>query len=260
MTNLFLIALRVVITINLLLGLVVLLTHLRREANRVFAILSLVFALWLSCQYFGSTVTDEVWLAFWIRQACATSVFIPLIFHLLRDTVAQPDKRLASLLRRSWLWGVAAVATAVLCQTRFFLVGARLPAEADALAEPFYGSGFVWFVLFWIVSVVDLVWSFFRSLSRAEGVCRMELQFMTLGSFFGLVPGVLIVLVVPLLTGSSQSARFAPIAVVIWHSVIAYGIATRHIMGIGEFLRRAVTVMFLAGFLTMLYVLTFRLA
>ncbi|MDD4017362.1 MAG: ATP-binding protein [Kiritimatiellae bacterium] len=260
MTNLFLIALRVVITVNLLLGLVVLLTHVRRAANRVFAILSLVFALWLSCQYFGSTVTDEVWLAFWIRQACATSVFIPLIFHLLRGTVAQPDEKLARLLRRSWLWGVAAVATAVLCQTRFFLVGARLPTAADALAEPFYGSGFVCFVLFWIVFVAALVWNFFRSLSRAEGVCRMELQVMTLGSFFGLVPGVLIVLVVPLLTGSSQSARFAPIAVVIWHSVIAYGIATRHIMGIGEFLRRAVTVMFLAGFLTVLYILMFRLA
>jgi len=248
-----------VVAINLLLGAVVLFTHVRRLANRVFAILSLMIALWLSCQYFGVTVVSEVWLAFWIRQACATSVFIPLFFHLLHGAVAQPAETLLRLMRRSWPWVAATSATAVLCQTRFFLIGAYLSNVADALPEPVYGGGFVWFVVFWIVFVAALVWNFFRSLARAEGVCRMELQVMALGSFFGLVPGVMIVLVIPLLTGSSQSARFTPVAVVIWHSVIAYGIATRHIMGIGEFLRRTITVVFLVGFLTVLYILAFHL-
>jgi signal transduction histidine kinase len=76
---------------------------------------------------------------------------------------------------------------------------------------------------------------------------------MFFGSLFGVVPGVLIVLMIPLLTGSSQSGRFAPIAVVIWHSVIAYGIATRHIMGIGEFLSRMITSTLLIIFLAALY-------
>ena len=259
MTNLFTIALLVVIAINLLLGVVVLFTHMRRTANRVFAVLSLVFALWLSCQYVGSTTASEVWLAFWIRQSCAISVFIPLVFHLLLCAVAQPEATLARLMRRKWVWLTAAVVAIGLCESPLFLVGARLSTEANAIPEPIYGHGFFFFVGYWIISVAALVWSCFRSLSRAEGVCRLELQILSIGTVFTLVPGILFVLLIPLLTGSAQSARFTPVTVAIWHGVIAYGIATRHIMGVGEFLRRIITVALLVGFLTVLYILTFRL-
>ncbi len=258
MTNLFTIALLAVITVNLLVGVVVLLNNSRRSANRVFAMLSLVIALWLACQYLGSTTPSEVWLAFWIRQACAVSVFIPFLFHLLSKAVAQPAEPLIRLLRRSWLWVAAVTATATLSQTTFFLTGARVATDPAAIGEPVYGPGFTLFVTFWVATVVATVWCFFRSLARAEGVCRKELQVMSLGSFFGLVPGVLLVLVIPLLTGSSQSARFTPITVVVWHGVIAYGIATRHIMGVGEFLQRVITYALLAVALTVLYSLSYR--
>ncbi len=260
MTNIFILTLPFVIAINLGLGVVVFFTNMRRLANRIFAVLSLVIALWLACQLFGSTATSEVWLAFWIRQACVSSLFMLLFFRLLRGAVAQTEETAVGLLRRSWLWVVATVAVSLLCQTRYFLVGARLSAASDALAEPLYGPGFIVFVGFWIVSVADLVWSFYRSMARVQGVVRLELQVIALGSFFALVPGVLLILVIPLLTGSSQSARFTPISVVIWHGVIAYGIATRHIMGVGEFLRRAIINLLLAGFLTLLYIVSFRLA
>ncbi|MDA3923299.1 MAG: ATP-binding protein [Kiritimatiellae bacterium] len=259
MTNLFIIALPSVIAINLLLGAVVFFTHIRRLANRVFTILSIIIALWLSCQYFGSTTSSEAWLEFWIRQACVASSLMLLFFHLLQGTVARPKETFAHLLRRSWLWVATTIAIAVLCQTRFFLVGAHLSTAANALAEPTYGPGFIIFVGFWIVTVAVLVRTFYLSMAQAEGVCHKELQVMAFGSFLALVPGVLLILVTPLLTGSSQSARVTPITVVIWHSVIAYGIATRHIMGVGELLRRTITYALLIGFLSLLYALTFRL-
>jgi len=190
-----------------------------------------------------------------LRRKLVHAVF----FHLLQGTVARPEETFVHLLRQSWLWFVATVAIAVLCQTRFFLVGAHLSTTAHAIAEPIYGPGFILFVDFWIIAVAALVWIFYLSIAQAEGVRRMELQVMTFGSFLALVPGVLLILVAPLLTGSSQSARFTPITVVIWHSVIAYGIATRHIMGVGEFLRRTITYALLISFLSVLYVLTFRL-
>ncbi len=257
MTNLFILVLPVVIALNLLLGVIVLLTHTRRLTNRVFAILSLMFALWLACQYFGSITASEVWLAFWIRQACATSVFIPLFFHLLRAAATHPEATLVGLLRRAWPWVVAVALAAVLSQTLFFLTGARLSVGGNAIGEPLYGPGFIPFVGFWMVVVVALVWSFFRSLARAEGVCRMELKIMAFGSLFAFVPGVLLVLVIPLFTGSSQSARFAPLTVVIWHGVMAYGIATRHIMGIGEFLRHTIIWMLVTVFLALMYGMAF---
>lgn len=254
MINLFVISLLIIIPVNLLLGVVVLLTNWRRLANRVFALLSMVFALWLFCQYAGAMATSEVWLSFWIRQACAVSVLIPLLFNMLRVSVEQPTGALSALFRRCWRGTLAACVTALMCQTDFFLEGARLPTAAEQIAEPQYGAGFVLFVGYWIVSVAGLVWGFFGSLKQLEGSGRMELRVMALGSILGLVPGVLIVLVVPLLSGTAQSARFTPFAVVIWHSVIAYGIATRHIMGVGELLQRAVTGSLLLVFLVVLYI------
>jgi signal transduction histidine kinase len=69
----------------------------------------------------------------------------------------------------------------------------------------------------------------------------------------------LLVLLIPLFTGSSQSARFTPFAVVIWHSAMAYGIATRHIMGVGEFLRRGIIWLFVACSLAIVYAVVFQL-
>ena len=169
MTNLFIVALPIVIAINLLLGALVLLTHVHRLVNRVFAILSVVISLWLSCQYFGSVQKDVVWLNFWIRQACATSVFVPLFFHLLRESVMCSSQSVLRLIARSWFRFVAAIATAFLCQTRFFLVGACLPVGNETIAEPIYGPGFVLFVGYWIVTVATLIWGFFRALVRSEG-------------------------------------------------------------------------------------------
>jgi len=258
MTNLFTVSLPIVIAINLLLGALVLWTHVHRLVNRVFAILSVVISLWLSCQYFGSVQKDVEWLTFWIRQACATSVFVPLFFHLLRESVMCSSQSVFRLIARSWFRFAAAAVTVCLCQTRFFLKDACLPVGGETIAEPIYGPGFVLFVGYWVVTVATLIWGFFRALVRSQGICRMELQIMSLGSLFGFVPGVLLVLLVPLFTGTSQSGRITPITVVIWLSVIAYGIATRHIMGVGEFLRRVVTVVLLVGFLGLLYLLAFQ--
>lgn len=258
MINLFIIALPIVVTINLLLGMIVLATNVKRLANRVFCILSLVNALWLTCQYFGSITTSEVWLKFWIRQACAASVFIPLFFHLLRSAATQPNATVVQLMRHSKIWLTMVLATALLTQTRFFLVGAKLSTGGNALAEPTYGPGMFLFTGFWMLAVTNLIWRFFQSLTRSEGVYRLELQIMAYGTLFALVPGVVLILIMPLILGSSQSARFAPIAVAIWHSVIAYGIATRHIMGVGEFFRRTLIWALIACILAIVYLIVFN--
>lgn len=258
MTNLFVLTLPIVIVVDLLLGLIVLLNNRRRLTNRVFALHSVAFAIWLSGQYFGSTTPSEVWLAFWIRQTCAASVFIPFFFNLLRAAAACPAATILDLLRQSKVWFVSVIAIALLSQTQFFLVGARLAAKGNEIGEPIYGPGFIIFVGFWLTASVALIVGFFKALTRSEGVYRMELKILAYGSLFALVPGVIIVLVIPLITGSSQSARFTPITVVIWHCVIAYGIATRHIMGVGEFLRRTLIWVFVGIFLSLLYLAVFR--
>jgi signal transduction histidine kinase len=238
---------------NLLVGAVVYVTNPRRSANRVFALLSLLIAGWLTCQGFGSLAATEADLVFWIRQACAVSTFLPLVFYMLLNAVVHPDWSTAAVLRRPPLWIAVAVAFAGLCQSPDFVRGARLPVSPTELGEPTYGPGFVILGAYWIAAVAALFLGFLRQHSALRDGRRLELRFMVLGSLLGLCPGVLLALLIPLLTGSSQAARFSPLAVVIWHATIAYGIATRRIMGVAEFLRRGMAYVVLAGYLVLLY-------
>jgi signal transduction histidine kinase len=242
---------------NVLVGGIVFVTNPRRSANRVFAVLSLFIAAWLTCQALGSSATTEAGLGFWIRQACASSAFLPLIFYMLRNAVLHPDWPTRVVLRRPPLWAAAAVVVAGLCQAPGFLRGARLAVSPTALGEPVYGPLFGVFAAYWGAAVMALIWSFVRVPSSLQGVRRLELRFMALGSILGLLPGVVLVLLIPILTGSSQAVRYSPFAVVIWHATIAYGIATRRIMGVAEFLQRGTAYVVLAGGLVPLYFLVF---
>jgi len=256
MINLFTAYLLGAIVLNLLLGLFVLLTNVRRLTNRVFAVLSLCGGLWFACQFLGSTTHSEARLIFWIRQSCAVSAFIPPLFYMLRNAVLTAAIGPSRWKMRAWV--ALAGAVAILCQSRYFLTGVRMAATEYELAEPIYGGGFALFVAYWLAAVVFLIASFFRALSKARGVSRVELQFMSLGSFLCLIPGVFLVLIVPLWTRDSQSARFTPMAAVLWNGIIAYGIVTRRIMSITEFLGRALANLLLVLFLALVYFLVYR--
>lgn len=258
MINLYTVCLFGAIVLNLLLGAFVLMTNARRLPNRVFAILSACGACWLGCQLLGATTRSEASLIFWIRQSCAVSALIPLLFYVLRNAELATGG-LARVLWQPWPWTIVAVAMAGLCQSQYFIRGARLAVAPMELADPIYGPGFPIFLVYWVVAVVFLVWSFNRALATAKGVSRVELQFMMLGSFLCLVPGVFIVLLVPFWTKDVQTARFTPVAAVLWNSTIAYGIVTRRIMNITEFLGRMLAHVLLIGGLTLGYFAVYRL-
>lgn len=258
MISLFQTCVLLALAANLLLGAGVFFTNARRMANRVFLALSVGLAVWLTCMLVGAGATTEAALSFWIRQSCAASVTVPLLASMLRIAIERPDAGAGAILRASAIWLFCALGTAALCQAGPFLVGSQLPAQPGDLGTPVYGPLFAVFAGYWFVSTGALLAIFRRALGRTDGVRRLELQFMALASVAGIVPGVVLVIIVPTLTGSMRAAVFAPVSVVIWHSTIAYGIATRRIMGVAEFLRRAATTLLLSGFLAALYLLVVR--
>ena len=257
MLTLFTTCVLLALAANLLVGGVVLVTNPRRTVNQVFAVLSGVIAGWLGCQAFASLARTEVALAFWIRQACAVSTLLPLVFHMLRNAVVHPEWRLRTVLSRPVVWIAAAFVLVCLSQTSGFVRGARLAVPPAMLGEPLYGPTFLVFAGYWVAAVVALSWSFLRGQAALHDVRVLEVRFLALGSFLGLLPGVLLVLVIPLLTGRSQTVSYSPFAVVIWHGTIAYGIATRRIMGVAEFLRRGTAYVVLTGYLVLLYVVAY---
>lgn len=259
MTHPLTLALLFALLTNLLLGGVVLATNVRRLANRVFAILSVVLAVWLTGPLFGSLCRSEREVVPWIRFSYAIGVFIPLVYHALCVAVREPSTPLRQALLHPRSWIVAAGCMALLSLSPWVIAGARLASTPDRLPDPVYGPAAIVFVAYWICSMALLIRTFVRAMRSAEGSCQLELQFMTFGSMVALVPGVILILLLPIVSlHFAQTAQFIPVSVVLWHSTIAYGIATRHIMGVGEFIRRIVTYLVLAGLLTLLYILVFH--
>ena len=249
---------------DFVIGVLVFQTNTRRMVNRVFFAMSAVLVFWVYCQFRGSSAPglgarDLLDYSFWVRQASVASVIIPVLINMLRLTIEQPDARFAAILRASAIWLLCAAATAWLCYCPAFLRGVEMPSAANELGVPHYGPLFVLFVAYWVFSGLTLIRGFWRGITRMEGVRRIELQFMALASVLGIFPGILFILVIPTLTGNMHTAIFAPFSVVAWYGTIAYGIATRRIMGVAEFLRRLVTYLLVAVFLTLLYIAVFNL-
>ncbi|MFZ4398007.1 MAG: hypothetical protein ACOYOU_20535, partial [Kiritimatiellia bacterium] len=245
-------------------GALVFFANTRRMANRVFFAMSAVMVFWVYCQFRGSGAPglgarDLPDYLFWVRQASTASIIIPVLVNMLRLAIEQPEARLPAILRASIVWLICAAVTAVLCQCPAFLLGGELPSSANELGVPLYGPLFTLFVAYWVFGAFALIRAFWRGMTCMEGVRRIELQFMALATFLGLVPGILFILVVPALTGNMHTTDFAPFSVVIWCGTLAYGIATRRIMGVAEFLRRLVTYLLVASFLALLYIVVFRL-
>jgi hypothetical protein len=259
MTHPLTLALLFALSTNLLLGGVVLATNVRRLANRVFAILSVVLAVWLTGPLFGSLCRSEREVVPWIRLSYAVGVFIPIVYHALCVAVREPSTPLRRALLYPRLWIAAAGCMVLLSLSPWLIAGARLASSPDQLPDPVYGPGAIFFVAYWICSLALLVRAFVKAMRTAEGLCQLELQFMTFGSMLALIPGVVLILLLPIISlHFAQTAQFIPVAVVLWHSTIAYGIATRHIMGVGEFIRRIITYLVLTGLLTLLYILVFQ--
>ena len=254
--------LQLVLMLDLAMGIVVFFTNRGRTANQQFLLLSLVIGFWIASVTWALLATTNLQAERMIRMAFFASSFIPTCFNLLRHVLVHPDRTLirAALEMRGPM--AANLAIALLTLTPLMMSGVRLPEVSPgqlAVAEPVYGPGFPLFSLYFLFAIGHLVWRFTVNIRQLSGLQRVELQFMLLGSALALVSGSGSALILPLLTGSSSSAPFAPIGIVLHNLVVAYGIATHRIMEVPYLLRRLAAYTLLCIYLSVVYLAVFFL-
>ncbi len=242
------------LVVNVALGVFVFFTNMRRAPNQQFFILSLIIAAWLVCIEQILLVNDASLAAFWIRQASAVTVLIPVAFNFLRLAITRENHWL-KIVRLSKTWILSSLAVIALCQTDFFLRMAVLAETHDPSDAPVavYGEGFYVFLVYYLLAWGVIVYQYIRDARKAHGLRRAELQFTMLGWVSGASLGLVLALIIPLFTGNFYSTQFAPLCVLFFDASIAYGIATRRIMDVAEFLRRATAYALLTGYLVLLY-------
>jgi nitrogen-specific signal transduction histidine kinase len=248
------------IAIQSALALAVFFTNPRLKPNQSFLLVSLAAIGWLASLYYGLTTKNLVAVAWCMREASAAGVLILATLNLLRLSIRDRHRDWRAILRYSPTWIVLALGAIILCQTKFFLQGARIlhPAATAAL-EPIYGSGVYLYALYFAAAAIILIASSLNDLRKATGGQRAELMFVLIGGIFVVAFPPLFTVLLRSFVDQSHLLWFAPFRVVLFSIIVAYGIATRKVMEVGVLFRRVTSYGLLAAYLLTLYALVWWL-
>ena len=242
------------IAIQSALALAVFQANPRRKSNQCFLLLSAVIAAWLGSLYCTFVVSTETAGAFYIRQASAAGAWLPVVYNLLRLCIRNPEKSWREILLKARVWLVAAALITVYCHTEFFLLGAEISSDGLSVGTftPVYGPGLHAYIVYFAVAGVALLINYIRDVPRSGGSQRVELGFMLIGA--AVMSGTLLVaFLLRIYLDETRLIWFAPFRIVLFSLIIAYGMATRKIMDIGVFVRRAIAYAVLTTYLLVLY-------
>ena len=242
------------------LGLAVFQANPRRHLNQAFLILSFAIAIWLGSLYFILSTTSAAVAEFYIRQASVAGALYLAALNLLRLAVLERQSGWRGIFHRSRGWLVGTAAVSLLCQTKFFLAGAKMLDSTGAVAPtPIYGPGVYIYFAYFAAAIIVLIIGVARDLRSTRGSERAELAFILPVGVLALGLSIVIVQVLRIWIPQSLLVSFAPFRVVFFSMVVAYGIATRKIMEVGILFRRITSYVLLAAYLLALYALVWWL-
>ena len=248
------------IALQLVLGLAVVQANPKRRLNQCFLLLSVVIAGWLASVHFALTATNATVAEFSIRQASVAGALYVSMLNLLRLAVLDRDLSWLNILGRSRAWLAFTIGTVALCQTSFFLEGAKFPTPIGSAApSPLYGHGVFLYSLFLVAAIIALIIATWRDLRSTTGGEHAELAFILIGGLLALIFPLLLAFILELFIEPDRLLWFAPFRVIFFSLVVAYGIATRKIMEVGLFFRRALSYALLTAYLLALYALVWWL-
>lgn len=198
----------------------------KRSINRAFLGLSLHVAVWLASLELA--LAGGVYGLFFVRTTTAIGAFIPFHLWLLKEHVAAPVS-LRRVLRRGMTWFLFGVLLAVLCYTSWFI-----PPSSKAHARE-YGWAYYVEIVADLGMFALLALHTWRESKRMEGVRRMELQVLILGSCLAAI------LIVSLM-GTSAVMRYPavihlqPLVVLLAYAATAWAMLSSKICDAGHLL------------------------
>ncbi len=218
--------------------------------------MSAIACAWLFCLMKGATASDADTLAFWIRASCVAGTFIPFSFYVLRVFIISPPDTIRAWFRdratHGWLLSLGTMAA--YCASPWFMVSASLPVAPVTVAVPHYGPLYFLYPTYFLATTGYVIRMFIRDLLSVNGIKRFELQFVSVGVALSLIVTLAFLIVSRIAEVSLETGRFLPFVVaVVLYGTIAYGIATRRILGVSYVLRRIVAYASMAIYLSGVY-------
>jgi len=232
--------------IQLGLGLAVFRANSRNYANQSFLFVSVIISGWLLSLHLGFNANSAEEAEFWIRNASASGPLIITGFNLLRLSIVCRERGWPEIVRRSGFVAIPSLIVIGFCYSPWFLRRAEL--REGQIPNAVYGPLSTPYLVFFVIAVAAVVALYLKDLRQTSGLQKVELQFVIAGSatLFALVA------LLPFVE-RNVALTFAPLRIVVFSLIIAYGIATRKIMDVGFFFRRVMSYAVLTAYLLTLY-------
>src|ERR1700722_17701441 len=150
------------LTIQFGLGFAVFFANPKRRSNQCFLFLSLAICGWLTALVVGLASQNPALTTFCVREASAAAAVIFAGFNLLRLSIRERQKDWPAIFRQSRVWLLVTSAIVVLCQTKFFLQGARIPDHATGgilLLSRMYGPTLRIYLVYFFAATVALFYT-----------------------------------------------------------------------------------------------------
>lgn len=211
--------------LTLAIGTVILWTNPRRLVNKTFFLASLNAALWLLFVFLAARAGESHAAADpipWLRAASATGAFFPWILWLLMAAILIVDGSPSTALRRSWPWFVLAVSLAALCYTDYFIPSDSTPDN------PKRGVGYLVYSSASFTIYAFLVLVSYRHIRKAQGVRRIELQFLSFNSGLTCLTAIVLMGLGSYLDLRLVS-RLGPLAALVFYGLTAWAITVHRV-------------------------------
>jgi nitrogen-specific signal transduction histidine kinase len=229
------------------LGIAVFRANPRNYANQSFLFVSLIISGWSLSLHFAYNATSASSAEFWIRNASASGPLMVNGFNLLRLAIVCRESGWRKIGRRGAWLAVPSLLVIALCYSPWFLRSAEL--REGQIPSAIYGPLFRLYLGFFAIAVLVVVVFYLRDLRKTTGLQKVELQFVIAGSatLFALVAFT------PFFADRAVAIMVAPLRIVIFSLIIAYGISTRKMMEVGFFFRRITSYAVLTAYLLTIY-------
>jgi hypothetical protein len=228
----------------------------RRKANQVFLLLSTGIVGWLLSLYYAFGARDLAVAEVAIRQSSASAAGSSLRLTSCVSRFAGKTNRGRSSSAGRGSRSRPAAGAAIFCQSEWFLTAAVWPTHlvgTFALPRPVYGQYWYLYAVYFSLATLVLIIKTSRDIRSAAGRERAELAFILIVGILTLVVSLPLGIILGYFIDPAKALWFAPFRVLLFGLVMAYGIATRKVMEVGFFLRRAMSYLVLTAYLLALY-------
>ena len=250
----------VAIIIQSVLGVAVFYANQKRKSNQAFLLLSVAIVAWLASLYLAFSARSAALAEFAIRQASATAVLYLAALNLLRLSIRKRGQTWSALLRQSRPWLGLALLIVILCETKLFLVGVQMPVPIGSAAPipvygpPIFGIKPIWiFGGYYALAFLALIIWYWRDFKRTSGSERTEIAVILIGGVGMIAVSILVSFLVDAFISQSHWMWVAPVRMIVFSVIIAYGIAAKKILDVGIFIRRIISYTVLAAYLLAVY-------